>query len=205
MTNRLEAPSTRLFHVAFALLISGACGGDKIQPADVLRGVAPFDSLGTVRIPRALRQIASARPASRPAAYIGLQEGLSGFQVYYVDPELRLSSEKIPYNAEVRQISAEKTFPDDSAATAFWTVTSRRIEATLGSRSQCFTDQAVKVLPSRTLVWPIDVHGSVALRQRYRQSTERVELRPMVWISISADQPLRAIQGLQPVEAGRCK
>jgi hypothetical protein len=205
MTNRLEARSTRLVHVAFALLISGACGGDKIQPADVLPGVAPFDSLGTVRIPQALRQIASARPASRRAAYIGLEEGLSGFQVSYIAPELRLSSEKIPDNAEVTEISAEKTFPDDSAASAFWTVTSRRIEGTLGSRSQCFTDQTAKVLPSRTSVWPIDAHGSVALRQRYRQSTGQVELRPVVWISISADQPLGAIQGLQPVEAGRCK
>ena len=204
MTNRLEAPSRRLFRVAFAFLISAACGGDKIHPADVLRSVAPFDSLGTIRLPQALRQIASARPATKPAAYIGREEVLSGFQVYYIDPQLRVSSERIPDDAEVREIAAEKTFPDDAAASAFWAVTRGRIEANLGSSKQCFAEQPAKVLPSRAFVWPGEVHGSVALRQRYRQSTGQGELSPMVWISIGADQPLGVLRGLQSVDAARC-
>jgi hypothetical protein len=127
------------------------------------------------------------------------------FQVYYIAPELRLSSEKIPDNAEIREIHAEKTFPDDAAASAFWTETSRRIEAKLGSGKRCFADRSVKTVPSRASVWPIDVHGSVTVRQRFQQSIDRTELPATVWISISADQSLRAIQGLQPVDAGRCE
>jgi hypothetical protein len=204
MTDRFKAASRRLFQVAFVLLVSAACSGDKIHPADVLRSVAPFDSLGTIRIPQALRQIASVRPATKPAAYIGLEEGLSGFQVYYIDPQLRVSSEKIPDDAEVREITAEKTFPDDAAASAFWAETSRRIEANLGSSKQCFSEPLAKVLPSRASVWPVKVHGSVALRQRYRESTGQGELPPTVSISIGADQPLGVLVGLQSVDAARC-
>lgn len=133
-------------------LVAAACtdakGVDKTTG-----GFPPFDRLGTVRLGMRARDLVRARPGARPEAYVGYQEIVAGYQVWYQVPGSYSEGQEVPAGARLTAVGTMKRFERSSAALEAWTTAVHTARPQLNdSAPHCFRVVGAST-PGKVAVW----------------------------------------------------
>ena len=124
--------------LGFALFFFvAACQRDRVDVSTVIKGVPALSELKGLMLPAPLYEVERNRPRAVRAAYVGLQERIGDSEVWFVAPELALSSERVPSNVTVTGVDVERRPPTDSAASIDWADLLSQISEHTGQKPTC--------------------------------------------------------------------